>query len=463
MKRALLLLALFASDAAAHGRDPIVTRFQFRPGHPDEVLAGMTIGLVTSRDGGATWRWTCEEAIHYKDPFDPDYAYTQGGAIFAESFKGLGEDRETCSFEPTQLADLFISSITATGSIVYAAASDTRDSSIYRSIDDGMTFVKIASPGQPGDWWLSLEVAPSDPQRVYLAGYRLRMVGMEYVKDLFAFVSSNGGMTFTPIDTSVFPTTQDTLIEIAGVGPDPDIVYARVKYSRGKLLRPFGGDLLFRSTNAGQTWQRIWSTGDPYGFSFLARSTGELIVATRISGAAHSLDDGRTWLPLPNPPHISALVEAPDGSVWAGTQNYLGLAPVPSLVVPRDGFAIMKSIDLTTWAPVLRLQDLAGPACATGDIRAQCVDTSLQLGTPWCCLVSTLGITSTEVDCSGPHSCGVMTSADVSAGDVTMSPPDGCCQGSRNSSLISVLLVLITFGYAYRPRRAAGPRARGHR
>src|SRR5262245_34431077 len=111
---------------------------QFRPGHPQDVLAGTTIGLLTSHDGGASWRWTCEEAIHYRDPFDPDYAYTEGGAIFAEAFDRMGVDRQTCSFEPTPLGDLFVSSIVTSGSVVYVAASDTRDSSIYKSTDDGV-------------------------------------------------------------------------------------------------------------------------------------------------------------------------------------------------------------------------------------------------------------------------------------------------------------------------------------
>jgi hypothetical protein len=464
------VIAWLASSALAHGRDPYVVHLVFRPGAPNDVLAGTTIGLLTSHDGGATWWWTCEEAVHYRDPFDPDYAYTQGGKIFAEAFDRLGVDAGTCSFEPTSLGDLFVSSITSTTGVVYAAAADQRDSSIYKSIDDGVTFTKVASPGMPGDWWLSLEISPSDPDRVYLAGYRIRPVmtgdAMTYVKDLFLFVSTNGGTTFVPIDTSAFPTNYDSLLEIAGVGQNPDEVFVRVKYSQGKLRTPYGGDLLYRSSNGGQTWQRIYESRDPFGFAFLARTNGELVVATRISGAVHSLDHGATWQPLPDAPHISTLVEAPDGSVWAGTQNYLGAAMIPELVVPKDGYAIMKSTDLVTWTPVLQLQNLAGPACATGtDVFEKCAVNEPQgsLGTPWCCLVGALQITTTELDCTGPHSCGYQSGADGNAGDVTVHPPDGCCQGSSTMGLLDTLLVLIAFGYAYRPRRAACLRARGHR
>jgi hypothetical protein len=163
------------------------------------------------------------------------------------------------------------------------------------------------------------------------------------------------------------------------------------------------------------------------------------------------------------PPHISTLVETPGGEIWAGTQNYLGVPPVPSLpTIPSDGYMIMKTTDLVAWAPVMRVQDLAGPACATGsDVYEQCAVVDQGIGTAWCCLVTALGITSMEVDCSGPRSCGA-SPQDMSAGDVTVRPPDGCCQGSSKQGLISALLVLITFGYAHRPRRAARRRARGH-
>jgi hypothetical protein len=452
MKRALLLLAVLAGDASAHGRDPYAVSIHFRAGQPQDVLAGTTIGLLTSHDGGATWRWTCEEAVHYKDPFDPDYAYAPGGSIFAQSFEGLGVDRDTCSFVPTMLGKLPISALTTTSNgDVYVAASDTGDSSIYKSSDDGVTFTAVATPGMPGDWWRSLEIAPSDPQRIYLAGYRYSGTTKVYL----LFVSSNGGASFDPISTTAFATTDSSLIEIVGIGPDPDTVYARVTYT------PDNGDAIYRSTNAGTTWQKIFANADPYGIAWLARSTAELVAATRTSGAWHSTDAGATWQPLATAPHIASLVETPSGEIWAGTQSFLFTPPVAALPpIPSDGYAIMKSTDLVTWTPVLRLQDLAGPACSTGtDVYEQCAAVDRGLGTAWCCLVSTLGITSMEVDCMGPRSCGAVA-ADVT--EIKM-PPDGCCQGSSRPSLLAVLLVLIGLGHAYRPRRAACLRARGHR
>ena len=438
--RALLLLVVLASNAAAHGRDPYATKIHFQPGNEQHVLAGTTIGLVTSTDGGATWRWTCEEALHYLDPFDPDYAYAQSGSIAVQTFTGISVERGTCSFDPTNLGMKYVSAIAAAGTVFYAAAADGNDAAIYRSTDDGMTFTPLpGSPGMPGDSWRSIEVAPSDPQRIYLAGYRY----MGIVKQHLLYVSQNGGATFEPMSSTTLATTDSSLIEIAGIDANADIVYAIVS------LETDGGYGLYRSTNAGTTWTKLFSSQDAYGITFLARRSGELVVATRTSGAWRSIDSSANWQPLASPPHISTLVETSTGEVWAGTQNF-PFTPGNQPHVPSDGYAIMKSTDLATWTPVFRVQDLAGPACSPGTTTfRECAEIDRGMGTAWCCLVaSSLAITSTEVDCMGPRSCGAV------AGDITVKPPDGCCQGATQPSVFLGLLVLLIFGHAYRPRRA---------
>src|SRR5262249_31216738 len=156
-KRALLLVAVLAGDAAAHGRDPYVVRFSHRPGHEQDVLAGMTIGLIISHDGGTTWRWTCEEAIHYLDPFDPDYAFSAAGSVLARTFSGAELDRGGCSLEARMRGPGRVSGVTAPADgALYAAAADSTDSAIYKSTDEGTSWTPIANPGQPGDWWTSI-------------------------------------------------------------------------------------------------------------------------------------------------------------------------------------------------------------------------------------------------------------------------------------------------------------------
>lgn len=434
MKRALLLLAL-AADAAGHGRDPYIVHIEARPRHEQDLLAGASIGLLVSHDGGATWRWTCEEAVHYRDPFDPDYAYSAAGSVLAQTQVGLGVDRSGCRFDATMLGTTTVSNVAAaTDGALYVSAAGSMDAAIYKSIDDGVTFTKIATPGQNGDWWSSLEVARSDPQRIYLSGYRF-VAGN--TKQLLLFVSRDGGATFSTMSTSAFVTTNSSAILIAGIGENPDVVYAHVT-----LTTDAGGDAIYRSLDAGTTWTQIFSSNDVYGLAFLARRSGELVAGTRSSGAWRS-SDGVTWTLLANAPHISTLAETAAGEVWAGTQNYAWAGPMGLPPISSDGYAIMKSLDLATWTPVMRFQDLGPPACAADtDAYQQCVATSLGIGTPWCCLVGQLGITSMEVDCSGANSCGYDLTPDMTIDDPSR-PPRGCCSASGVDSCPLVLLVVL--------------------
>src|SRR5262245_41553537 len=92
----LCVLAL-AVDAGANGRDPYTSTINFKQGNDQEIIAGMTFGAVVSHDGGATWRWMCERAIGYGGLYDPDYAYSTSGAVFATTFDGLKVMRDGCS------------------------------------------------------------------------------------------------------------------------------------------------------------------------------------------------------------------------------------------------------------------------------------------------------------------------------------------------------------------------------
>src|SRR5687768_4599368 len=134
--RGLLILGLLglAGTAGANGRDPYTSTITFRQGNNQHIIAGMTFGLVISKDGGATWHWMCERAIGYGGMYDPDYAYTSSGAIFATTFDGLKVMRDDCSFTSTPPGMTFVSKteLGPDGALYYAAAAQ-EDSKIYKS------------------------------------------------------------------------------------------------------------------------------------------------------------------------------------------------------------------------------------------------------------------------------------------------------------------------------------------
>ena len=410
-------VAALAPQARANGRAPGTSTIHFRQGHDEDIVAGMTFGLVISHDGGTTWHWMCEKAVGYGGMYDPDYSYSASGALFATTFDGLKVNRDGCVFADMPSGTTFASQDElGPDAAFYFAAADPNDSKIYKSTDDGMTFPQSTMPGMNNDWWESLIIAKADASRVYLSGYRFVMKcdanspvpGMtctvpqdcqdtqhptgtcQNEKQFLLFKSVNGGAAFTPLPTAGLTTSVNSAVDFVGTSPtDANVLYARVTVENGNV-----GDGLYKiNASTGTSWTKILAEAD--SIAFLARGNGDIVAATPTLGAWVSSNQGASWTQLTNPPHMNCLAESSAGVVFACTQNY-GTPPA----VPSDGFGIMKSTDLQTWTGVLRYQDIAGPVtCPTGtNQQDMCV------GAPatgvWCGLKQQLGITSNAIDCS---------------------------------------------------------------
>ena len=418
------------TPAAANGRESAAMTINFRQTHETDVIAGLTFGAAISHDSGATWHWYCEDAIGYGGMYDPDYAYSRTGKIFATTFSGLRASSDGCVFAPTVEGTKFASSdeLGPDGAL-YVGMADPADSDIYRSTDDGATFGAMTMPGMLNDWWQSIAIAPSDALRVYLTGYRFvpsPVPDAGTVKEFLLFTSTTGGAAWTPMQLGAITASQSSAIEIAGISKtDPLTVYARVTLADGVV-----GDALYRSSDAGQTWKQILAMHDQLR-AFVVRANGDLVAGTPALGTQVSHDRGGTWIPLVNPPHVNCLVENAAGEVWACTRNY-GTGQVPF-----DGFGIMKTTDLATWTGVLRFQDILAPVdCPAGTVQKDRCET-----TTWCTLRSQLGITSTVIDCPA-------------AADATAPMKTGCCETSPSSAPDALLLGLGISLLVLRPRRS---------
>jgi hypothetical protein len=478
---AVLFLAALASTAAANGRDPYMVSVHFKRGAEQNIIAGATFGLLVSHDGGVTWQWMCEKAIGYGGMWDPDYEYTSTDAIFATTFDGVKVMRNRCDFTNGALGTTFVSRVEQgpDGSI-YISASDSTigDSKIYKSTDDGMTFPsQITPPGSmASDWWQSIEVAPSDAQRIYLTGYRLvtkctanstnagaacttnaMCLGggtCEPQKEFLLYKSVDGGANYTTMTVPAGITaSSNTTIDIMGIAPaTPATLYIKTTYETGS-----SGDSIYRSTNSGATWTKILSKDSKFGLSFLARADGTCVAGTRELGAWTSTDCATattpTWTALTNAPHIGCLYENSAGDVWACTQ----MTASPQLNIDADGYGLMKSSGtLATWTGMLRFPDIQAPVdCAVGTVQNdQCVERYMDMQSPWCCLVPQIGITSTAVDCSGPRGC-FNNLVDMAPDGTQVNPnPPGCCDaGSGSSAMLGSLVVIGLLSRRRRPRR----------
>jgi hypothetical protein len=459
---------LGARDAAANGRPPSTSTIHFEQGNDNHIVAGMTFGLVVSQDGGATWRWMCEKAVGYSGTYDPIYAYSHTGAIFATTFDGLKVNRDGCTFDPMPSGTTF-SSYDALGpdhAYYYAAAdaSAAMDSKIYKSTDDGATFPVSTMPGVGGDWWQSIVVAPSDASRVYLSGYRFvmgcdvnspmphklcslptdcqdatHMNGMcEGEKRWLLFKSTNGGASYTPLAGNLsfsgtgsfgLTTSTNSAINFVGVDPtNPDLLYATVTIENGNL-----GDGLYKlDTATGTPWTGLLHKADL--IAAVVRGNGNVVAGTPTLGTYVSTNQGGTFTQLTNAPHINCLYENSAGVVFACTQNY-GTPPS----IPSDGYGIMKSSDLATWSGVLKYQDIAGPVmCAAGTVQHDTCVVGMPGTVSWCGVKAQLGITSTEIDCSPPE---------ATAADMTGPRKKGCCDtggaGAPAAMLAGAVAVIL--------------------
>src|SRR5262245_37842212 len=125
---ACVALAAAAHPAWANGRPPSTSSIAFRPGHDSDVAAGLTFGLLISHDAGATWAWICETAVGYGGTYDPHYAFSTSGALFASTFDGLKVARDSCTFSGTSSGTAFVATeLFGPDNALYVAASQVAD------------------------------------------------------------------------------------------------------------------------------------------------------------------------------------------------------------------------------------------------------------------------------------------------------------------------------------------------
>jgi photosystem II stability/assembly factor-like uncharacterized protein len=477
----LLCAALVCSAtlAWANGRPPATSTITFREGDTQHVVAGMTFGVVMSPDGGKTWSWVCEAAVPYEGIFDPSFVDEANGELFATTLQGLVVTRDGCTFTPVPVAKgtcdgpkldpcrdkVFFSNLVAGGgSAIYATASSPYDSRIYRSGDGGHTFAVASAPGASDEYWQSLAIAPSNPNRFYLSGFRFAkhcdahstnagsdcvmnsscggsgtgsaMPRCTTVKLLQLFRSDDAGATWSAMSQANIQVSQDSAISIAGVDPtDANKVYIHVS-----LESRVSGDGLYASRDGGQTWSKIFDATDPRGLVVLVRSNGGLVAATESSGSFSSSGDAVQWTPLANAPHITCLAEQPDTKdIWACTRNNSGSNAA------SDGAGIMKTTDLATWSPVLRYADIAAPVACGSDtaLVRQCVAPSQGMPSPWCCLKDQLGITANPIACTGAYACKQAAPAKP----IATRPKGGCCDATGEPAgtlLLGALTLLVS-------------------
>ena len=260
-RRRRLALTL-AAPAAANGRFPQANQLVFSPQDPTLVVMRSTFGLLISHDNGATWQWVCEAAIGLgAAQEDPSYGVTQTAAIVGGLWPGLSVSPDTgCNWAfaggalaNQRIADLVVRAddphvvLALTGTWVPGAgageggASAYYRSQVFQSTDDGAHWSALGAPIDPSVTVTTLEVAKSDPQRLYVSGTR----GSGADRTAQLFVSLDDGASWTERSVPFIPSIESS-VYIGAVDPaNSDLVY----------VRSDGASRLLVTSDGGQTFQ----------------------------------------------------------------------------------------------------------------------------------------------------------------------------------------------------------------
>ncbi len=429
-------VVLAGERAHANGRPLRTVSVHIRPDHPNDILIAATIGMVISHDGGASWRWMCEQAIGYGGTWDPDYLYTPSGRIFATTFDSLQilTDDE-CGFAPGNTVGIQFSQVAqASTGLILGSAVEPSDSRLYRSIDNGDTFTPYLDPA-PGAWWNSLEFAPSDASRVYLSGYVFDKGGN---KALLLFRSVDGGDSFQPLSVAGFASDEASAFEIAAISPtNPDVMLIRVTLFNGTI-----GDAVYLTTDGGDTFTKKLELDDETP-GILIRPDGTMYVTqrTRELPSYVSTDGGDTFqvITVDAPTAVHCLQNAPDGGMYV-CANY----------ATPDFMALGHGTTYGTWTPAFAFEQMAGPvACAEGTTQHDVCQENV-----WCGLKTMYGITSDEISCTTEFP-DAAPAGDDGGGDSAADPPSCCGAGTSPSGALLVGLATIVPLVARRRRRVA--------
>jgi photosystem II stability/assembly factor-like uncharacterized protein len=439
----VVVAALNPSWSHANGRTPATTGVTFVPGETETIFMPVTFGLLVSSDAGESFRWVCEPAIGYSGMYDPDYAVTAEGALYATSHQGLRISRDRgCTWESIggPLAGdpfLFEVEIGADGRVWAATGNAGSPNDVFVS-SDGESFAS-AGLASENNWWLSVRTTPADLERVYVSG--LQPEDGEAPAAALLRRSVDGGKTWEELPVGDFVLGERPDLFVAGVSPtDPDVVFARAALAVNNR-----GDLLFRSDDGGATWQQVAEFADRMA-AFHIRAGGKTVIAGSVRACPEDIGDGGvplhgcvrisrdggvTWQRTEQQPRLACIGERSDGVLFGCGGDF-----------PPDEFALARSDDGETWEPVFRLADTVGPAeCEAGKEQAECAVAT------WPGLCETIG------KCMRPDTGGRVPDAGPPMED-TGDGGGGCCRvgGAARPDWLAAVALALAFLLARRRR-----------
>jgi len=460
---AALAVSLVPVSTLANGRYPASNELVFSPASANLVVLRTTFGILISHDAGATWTWLCEDALGLSPAAseDPTLGLTANDTLIAGLYAGLQVSSDTgCawSFVPHLMnqhaVDVAVRSASPHSAVALVSTESPTagpDSSLgystqlYETTDDGATWVALGGAFEPTVSVTTVDVAASDPNRLYVTGFRASALFTPVL-----FVSVDHGTSWS--EHAMPQLSRDVGVYIAAVDPQSaDFVYLRT----AGVPNAAGRSRLFVTRDRGQSFQMVLSLpGSMLGFAlspdgskaYAGSEKGGLFVANRAELLATA--DGGALPPegdaggAASPAfrqtsgiHVQCLATH-GAELWACSDAASGFVAGASL---DDGASFAAKFDL---------HDIAGPiACAADSSGAQCS------GTPWRLLCQTVvGCADAGASDGGSGSDG----ASDEAGSKTPAHASsrGCSAvGSGRAPGFGAMIVAVATAVAVRRRR----------
>jgi hypothetical protein len=357
---ALALSFASSTPARANGRFPAANQLVVSPTDPTFLVLRTTFGILFSHDRGANWDWICEKAIGYGGVEDPSMGMT-ASSVLAGTFEGLSVSTDKgCGWafaNTDQVVDVVVehgdpkSAFAITSK--YSGEGDGGETlfatKVLATSDDGAHFTTLTGTIEADILAETIEVAASDPHRLYVSGVKTDAAGTTVGAFL---VSKDDGANYTQYAIAMDPKTERAPF-ISAVDPsNADRVYVRVKGTNGtRLLVTDDGGVTFRTVLTAQ--------GDLLGFAL-------------------SADGAKVYIGGPND---GLLVAARDTLKFTQTSSIqvqcLTMIGTTLFACSNEasGFIVGTSADDgKTFTPSLHLGCLRGPlACAASASSTQCV------------------------------------------------------------------------------------------
>ncbi len=418
-----VVLGLVAAPrtALANGRFPESNAIFFAPNDPDVVLLRTTFGLISSRDRGKTWDWVCERSVGLAGVEDPMYDVTPDGTLLSSTFQGLAVSHDRAcnwAFVGGELKDLVFIDLTSrpstpTNVIAFASSYAGQDdagaiffrSTLFETKDEGKSFATVGPDLDPTLLGSTVDVAPSDPDRIYISAKR----NPGTAATAFLLTSKDHGKTFEENPVALIAPENGAFI--AAVDPaNADRLYVRTSSSSDMPSR------LLVSDDAGKTFRTVFTgQGALAGFALSADGSKVWVGGPRDGLRAASTADFA--FTQKSTVEVQCLKLATDGLWTCSTE--------------RSGFVLGLSKDEgATFETKLHFCDIRGPlACAVGSTtHTECTlgGTTSMASPPWPQQQAILG-------CGGDLDGG----ADGGPGDASINPlaPDDTRGGGCDCSV----------------------------